>query len=93
MELIKTEQEISLKMLAGFAKRLKSLINQLEDVSSREVPGRLAKYLLGEIKSAVHIIYPNHLLNWQFQNQLSLHILEQLQKLFHVHLRNYRMKK
>ncbi|GIK22252.1 MAG: Crp/Fnr family transcriptional regulator [Ignavibacterium sp.] len=52
LELIKTEQEISLKMLAGFAKRLKSLINQLEDVSSREVPGRLAKYLLGEIKSA-----------------------------------------
>ncbi|OQA69782.1 MAG: hypothetical protein B6D44_11410 [Ignavibacteriales bacterium UTCHB2] len=52
LELIKTEPEISLKMLAGFAKRLKSLINQLEDVSSKEVPGRLAKYILGEIKSA-----------------------------------------
>ena len=50
LELIHNEPEISLKMLAGFAKRLKSLINQLEDISSNEVPNRLAKYLLREIK-------------------------------------------
>jgi CRP/FNR family transcriptional regulator, dissimilatory nitrate respiration regulator len=50
LELIYKEPEISLKMLAGFAKRLKSLINQLEDLSSKEVPNRLAKYILKEIK-------------------------------------------
>ncbi|MDP3831719.1 MAG: Crp/Fnr family transcriptional regulator [Ignavibacteriaceae bacterium] len=52
LELIYTEPDISLKMLAGFAKRLKSLISQLEDISSKEVPNRLAKYLLKEIKTA-----------------------------------------
>ena len=50
LELIHSEPEMSLKMLAGFAKRLKSLISQLEDLSSREVPNRLAKYILKEIK-------------------------------------------
>lgn len=50
LDLIHSEPEISLKMLAGFAKRLKSLINQLEDISSKEVPNRLAKYLMKEIK-------------------------------------------
>lgn len=52
LDLICKEPEISLKMLAGFAKRLKSLVNQLEDISSREVPNRLAKYLLKEIRNA-----------------------------------------
>lgn len=52
LELIYAEPDISLKMLAGFAKRLKALINQLEDISSKEVPNRLAKYLLKEIKIA-----------------------------------------
>lgn len=52
LELIHSEPEISLKMLAGFAKRLKSLINQLDDISSKEVPNRLAKYLLKEIKNS-----------------------------------------
>lgn len=52
LDLIRNEPEISLKMLAGFAKRLKSLINQLDDLSSKEVPNRLAKYILKEIKSA-----------------------------------------
>jgi len=52
LELIYTQPDISLKMLAGFAKRLKSLINQLDDISSKEVPNRLAKYLLKEIKIA-----------------------------------------
>ncbi|MBZ0200947.1 MAG: Crp/Fnr family transcriptional regulator [Ignavibacteriaceae bacterium] len=52
LELISIEPEISLKMLAGFAKRLKSLISQLEDISSKEVSNRLAKYLMKEIKNA-----------------------------------------
>lgn len=52
LELIYKDPEISLKMLAGFAKRLKSLINQLDDISSKEVSNRLAKYLIKEIKSA-----------------------------------------
>ncbi|MFA6596100.1 MAG: Crp/Fnr family transcriptional regulator [Ignavibacteriaceae bacterium] len=52
LELIYTEPDVSLKMLAGFAKRLKSIINQLEDISSKEVPNRLAKYLLKEVKTA-----------------------------------------
>ncbi len=46
LELISKEPDISLKMLAGFAKRLKSLVNQIEDISSKEVHNRLAKYLL-----------------------------------------------
>ena len=52
LKLIKENPEISLKMLGGFAKRLKSLVNQLEDIYSMEVPNRLAKYILKEIKSS-----------------------------------------
>ncbi len=52
LELIRTEMEIAFKMLAGFAKRLKALVNQLEDITSKEVPNRLAKYLIKEIKRA-----------------------------------------
>ncbi|NCQ17931.1 MAG: winged helix-turn-helix domain-containing protein, partial [Ignavibacteria bacterium] len=33
-----------------FAKRLKSLVAQIEDLSSKEVVNRLAKYLVKEIK-------------------------------------------
>lgn len=49
--LINKNPDLCLKMLAGFAKRLKSLVNQLEDLTSKEIPNRLAKYLLIEIKS------------------------------------------
>lgn len=52
LDLIRNEPEISLKMLAGFAKRLKSLISQLDDLSSKEVPNRLAKYILKELRSS-----------------------------------------
>lgn len=52
IDLLKKNHEISLKMLAGFAKRLKALVAQIEDLSSKEVPNRLAKYLLKEIKIA-----------------------------------------
>ena len=52
LNLIRENPEISLKMLAGFAKRLKSLVSQIEDISSKEVSNRLAKYLIKEIKNA-----------------------------------------
>lgn len=58
LEIIRNEPEIALKMLAGFAKRLKSLVNQLEDISLMEVPNRLAKYLLKEIKTSGTENYP-----------------------------------
>ncbi|MCB0746591.1 MAG: Crp/Fnr family transcriptional regulator [Ignavibacteriae bacterium] len=51
INLIKTEPDISLKMLAGFAKRLKSLISQVEDLTTKEVKNRLAKYLIKEIQN------------------------------------------
>lgn len=50
LNLIKENPEISLKMLGGFAKRLKSMVDKVEDISSKEVPNRLAKYLIKEIK-------------------------------------------
>jgi CRP/FNR family transcriptional regulator len=50
LKLIQSDPQISLKMLGGFAKRLKSLVIQLEDITSMEVPNRLAKYILKEIK-------------------------------------------
>ena len=50
IDLLKKNHEISLKMLAGFAKRLKALVAQIEDLSSKEVVNRLAKYLVKEIK-------------------------------------------
>ena len=52
IDLLKKNHEISLKMLAGFAKRLKSLVAQIEDLSSKEVVNRLAKYLVKEIKKS-----------------------------------------
>ncbi len=48
--LIKEHHEISLKMLAGFAKRMKSLVKQIEDLSTKEVINRLAQYFLNEVK-------------------------------------------
>lgn len=51
-KLISENPEIALKMLVGFSKKMKSLVNQLEDISSKEVPNRLAKYILKEINSS-----------------------------------------
>ena len=39
-------------MLAGFAKRMKSLTQKIEELSSKEVTSRLAKYLVQEIKAS-----------------------------------------
>lgn len=52
LALLKSDSDMSLKMLSGFAKRLKSLITQVENLNSSEVPVRLAKYLLNEIKTS-----------------------------------------
>jgi len=50
--LLYDEPNITFKMLAGFAKRMRSLVNQIEDLSSKEVTNRLAKYILIEIKNS-----------------------------------------
>jgi len=52
ISLIKKHPEVSLKMLAGFAKRMKYLVKQIEDLSSKEVINRLAKYILLEVKKS-----------------------------------------
>ena len=49
INLIKGNHEISLKLLAGFAKRLKLMVIQIDDLQTKEVKNRLAKYLLNEI--------------------------------------------
>ncbi len=51
LSLIKENPELSIKMLSGFAKRLKTLVNQIEDLSTKEVINRLAKFLIEEIRS------------------------------------------
>lgn len=51
LSLLKDEPEISLKMISGFAKRLKEMTNKFENFSSKEVINRLAEYLLKEIKN------------------------------------------
>lgn len=52
LALLKSDSDMALKMLSGFAKRLKSLINQVNNLNSSEVHVRLAKYLLNEVKSS-----------------------------------------
>lgn len=51
LELLSNEPEIALKVLAGFAKKMRSLVNQIEDLSSKEITNRFAKYLIKEIKA------------------------------------------
>lgn len=52
LALLKSDSDMALKMLSGFAKRLKSLINQVDNLNSSEVSARLAKYLLNEVNSS-----------------------------------------
>lgn len=52
LELIKGSSEVSLKILAGYAKRMKSLVEQIEDLNTKEVINRLSKYLVKEIKKS-----------------------------------------
>lgn len=49
LQLLTNHPEMSLKMLAGFSKRMRELIDQIEIISCKEVTNRLAKYLFTEI--------------------------------------------
>ena len=49
--LLERNPKISFQMLAGFAKRMKSLTQKIEELSSKEVTSRLAKYLIQEVKA------------------------------------------
>ncbi|MGE5401004.1 MAG: Crp/Fnr family transcriptional regulator [Ignavibacteriales bacterium] len=51
IELLEKNINISLKMLAGFAKRLKNLTHKVKDMSEKEVINRLAEYLVNEVES------------------------------------------
>lgn len=46
IELIKNDPSLSMNMLAELSKKLRHLANLVEELSLKEVPGRLASYLL-----------------------------------------------
>lgn len=48
LQLFVKNPKISLKILQGFAKRLKELTQQIETLTSKDVPQRLATYLIEE---------------------------------------------
>jgi len=50
LELIKRNSDISLKMIASFAKRLRFLNSHIESLTLDDVTKRLSKYLLSEIE-------------------------------------------
>lgn len=47
---IKNDPEITFKMLTGYAKKIKILVNQLEEYTLKEIPIRFAHFLLREMK-------------------------------------------
>ncbi|HEX2869136.1 MAG TPA: Crp/Fnr family transcriptional regulator [Ignavibacteriales bacterium] len=49
--LLEKNISISLKMLAGFARRLKEMTNKVKDLSEKEVINRLCSYLVGEVEA------------------------------------------
>lgn len=49
-ELIRKNPSIALKMLAGFAKRMRNMTNKMEEISTKEVSNRLARFILEEIE-------------------------------------------
>ncbi len=52
ISLLERNPKISFRMLAGFAKRMKALTQKIEELSSKEVTSRLARYLVQEVKAA-----------------------------------------
>ncbi len=50
--LLENNAQLSLKMVAGFAKRLKKLSEKLEDITFKEVGNRLAKYIVEEVEKS-----------------------------------------
>lgn len=49
-ELIRKNPSIALKMLAGFAKRMRQMTKKMEEISTKEVSNRLAGFILEEIE-------------------------------------------
>ncbi|MEW5842780.1 MAG: Crp/Fnr family transcriptional regulator [Bacteroidota bacterium] len=52
LKLISSNSSICFQMLVGFAKRLRTLTGRIEDMTTKEVTNRLAKYLVEEIKKS-----------------------------------------
>jgi len=52
VQLIKNNSTICFNMLVGFAKKMRLLTQKVEDLSTKEVSNRFAKYLLNEIKKS-----------------------------------------
>ena len=50
VELIRKNPSIAFKMLAGFAKRMRKMTDKMEEISTKEVSNRLARFILEEIK-------------------------------------------
>ncbi len=50
LNLLKKYPHLSLKMLESFAKRLRVLTNKVEELTTKDIVGRLASFLLDEIK-------------------------------------------
>jgi CRP/FNR family transcriptional regulator len=49
---LRRHPEVAWEMLKGFARRMRELAQQLENVTLREVTQRLARYLIAEMKAA-----------------------------------------
>lgn len=49
-ELIGRNPSIALRMLAGFARRMRDMANKMEEITTKEVSSRLARYILSEIE-------------------------------------------
>lgn len=58
LEIIRSNSSVSLNMLAGFAKRLRSMSRKAEGITLKEVSNRLSRYLLEEIKKNKSIDLP-----------------------------------
>lgn len=52
IQLIKNNSTICFNMLVGFAKKMRRLTQKVEELSTKEVSNRFARYLLEEIKKA-----------------------------------------
>lgn len=49
-ELIRNNPSIALKMLAGFARRMRDMTDKMEEISTKEVSNRVARFILKEIE-------------------------------------------
>jgi CRP/FNR family transcriptional regulator, dissimilatory nitrate respiration regulator len=52
LHLLQENHDLTLKLLAGFAKRLRELTQKIEELTSKEVITRFARYLIDEIKNS-----------------------------------------